>query len=121
MAPLRRKIAVVVFLAFASVGLLAQPAATFHEDATVDCGSTGTFTLKTTPTGEGFGAPRFTAVLLFEGGGTLSVMKASFNGVVVFDPAATGRAANAVEEVTCSFTLRNGVFVEITGVYTPGP
>jgi hypothetical protein len=48
-------------------------------------------------------------------------MKASFGGVVVFDPAATGRAAKAVEEVTCSFTLRNGVFVEITGVYTPGP
>jgi hypothetical protein len=68
MASLRRKIAVIVFLALASVGLLAQPAVAVHEDAIVDCGSTGRFTLKTTPTGADFGAPRFTAVLLFEGG-----------------------------------------------------
>ena len=69
MASLRRKIAVVVFLALGSVGLLAEPAAAVHEDAIVDCGSTGTFTLKTQPTGAGFGAPRFTAVLLSRGAG----------------------------------------------------
>ena len=28
-----------------------------------------------------------------------------------------GMASNNVEEVTCSFTLNNGVYIEITGVY----
>jgi hypothetical protein len=118
MAPIRRRMAVVGSVALASLAVLAQPAAANHEGAIVDCGSAGTFTLATTPTGAGFGAPGFTSVLLFEEGGTLNVMKASFDGVVVFDPAAVGRSANAVEETTCSFTLRNGVDVEITGVLT---
>lgn len=105
-------------LAAAFGGVLAQPAAAVHEGAIADCGAAGTFTLSTTPTAVGFGAPRFTAVLLFEEGGTLSVERAVFDGVVVFDPAAAGIEHSAVDEVTCSFTLRNGVFVEITGVLT---
>jgi hypothetical protein len=107
-----------IILAAAALGLLAQPAAANHEGAIVDCGAAGTFTLRTTPTATGFGVPRFTAVLLFQEGGTLSVERAVFDGVVVFEPAAVGIEHSAVDEVTCSFTLRNGVHVEITGVLT---
>lgn len=120
MASIRRRIAVVGSVALAFVAVLAQPAAAVHEGAIVNCGSAGTFTLETTSTGAGFASPPFTALLRFEEGGTLSVLTTSFDGVLVWNPAAVGRDANAVDEATCSFTLRNGVLVEITGVLT-GP
>ena len=116
----RRVVAVILAAAIgvlALMGLLAQPAAAVHGGAIVD-GPAGTFRLATTDNGAGFQAPPFTAVLRFEEGGTLSVQQAYFNGLLVWDPAAVGRAANSVDEVTCSFTLANGVDVDITGVLT---
>jgi hypothetical protein len=60
-------------------------------------------------------------VLPFEGGGTLSTLAEYRDGVLDWDPTAVGRARNNLEEVTCSFALANGVELQITGVYTPGP
>jgi hypothetical protein len=118
MASIRRWIAVGMLAAVATVGLLAQPAAALHGGAIADCGNAGTFALRTTPNSADFQSPPVNAVLLFEGGGTLSVLAVSRDGRLVWDSAATGMASNAVEEVTCSFTLANGVHVAITGVFT---
>jgi hypothetical protein len=117
MAHIRRTRAIAALVVLASVGLLAQPAAASHENAIVDCGDAGTFTLRTTP-GGGFFWPGPTSVLLFDGGGTLSVLIVFRNDVLLYDDPATGVENNAVEEVTCSFTLANGDELEITGVYT---
>jgi hypothetical protein len=100
----------------ASVGLLAQPAAALHDGATANCGSAGTFTIRATPNGAGFESPPWGDVVLFEEGGTLTVFVISIDGQVVFDANEVGRANNHLEEVTCSFTLANGVHVEITGL-----
>jgi hypothetical protein len=42
----------------------------------------------------------------------------SVNGNVVIDRAVTGRAGNAVDEVTCSFFLGDGPLFVVTGVLT---
>ena len=119
MAHVRLRTAAVAGLVTAgAVGLLAQPAAALHGDAIVDCGSAGTFTLRTTPNGAGFESPPWGDVLLFEGGGTLAPLVASADGRVLWDNASNGMATNNVDEVTCSFTLANGVHVEVTGVFT---
>lgn len=102
----------------AIIGLLAQPAAALHGGAIADCGDAGTLTVRATPNAAGFESPLFNGVLLFEEGGTLSLMIVSLDGVVAWDDAAVGVTANAVEEVTCSFELANGVDVEATGVHT---
>lgn len=117
MALVRRAIAVAVFAMIGS-GLLIQPAGALHGDAVADCGSAGTFTLRTTPNGAGFESPAWGNVLLFEGGGTLAPLVVSRDGQVLWDDAARGLARNAVEEVTCSFTLANGAQVVATGIFT---
>lgn len=99
------------------LGALAQPAAASHGGAIADCGAAGTFTLRTTETAAGFQSPGPNAHLLFEEGGTLSVLRVYRDGVLVWDPAAVGREANALDEVTCSFELANGVDLEITGIF----
>ena len=121
MRTIYRSMAVGGLVPLVSVGLLAQPAVALHEGAIADCGTTGTFTLHGTPNNAGFQSPPVNSVLQFEGGGTLSIISASEDGVLVWDPAVVGRASNALEEVTCTFTLANGVELEITGIYTPGP
>jgi len=117
MTDARRRLALVGLVSLAWVGLLAQPAAAFHKGAIADCGDAGTFTLRAQENGAGFEAPPPSGALLFEEGGVLTILKIVRDDVVVFDAAVTGRANNAVEEVTCEFTLANGVEVEITGVF----
>ena len=116
--PLIHRWVIPTFVAGAFVLCLAQPAGAVHADAVVDCGTAGTFVLKTIPTGSGFDVPGPTAVLLFEGGGTLSVLEVSRNGQLIWEPASVGLANNSVDEATCTFALSNGVQLEITGVLT---
>jgi hypothetical protein len=101
----------------AVLGVLAPPAGALHGGAIADCGAAGTFTLRVTANGAGFESPGPNAHLLFVEGGTLSVLRVVRNGVLVWDPAAVGREANALTEVTCSFELANGVDLEVTGVF----
>jgi hypothetical protein len=68
--------------------------------------------------GQGFESPPWGDVLLFQGGGTLSPLVVYIDGEVAWDDASGGLANNAVDEVTCSFELANGVHVEATGVFT---
>jgi len=118
-ALIRRSAAVGALVALASVGLLVQPAAALHEGAVADCGDAGTFELRFQLTEAGFGAPPVNSVLQFEGGGTLSILREYRNGVLDWEPSdGVGIAHSNVEEVTCSFTLRNGDELVITGVFT---
>ena len=96
----------------------AQHARALHGGAIADCGDAGTFVLRTTPNSAGFESPKVGDVLLFEGGGTLSVLVLIINGQVVWDTAAVGMTRNHIKEVTCSFTLANGAPVVVTGVFT---
>ena len=122
MARIRRSAAVALFVALVATGALALPAAALHEGAIADCGTAGTFTLRSTPNSGGFSSPPVNSVLRFEGGGTLSIMREYRDGVLDWEPGAgVGIASNNLEEVTCTFTLANGVELAITGVYTPGP
>lgn len=120
MAPIRRRLGIAGVVALASVALVAAPVAAFHEGAVADCGDAGTFTLRSQHNEGGFSSPPVNSMLQFEGGGTLSQLQAYQNGVLVWDPAATGMASNNLDEVTCSFTMSNGVDLVITGIYTPG-
>ena len=108
MAIHRRTIAFMVPVALATIGALAQPAAASHMGVEADCGAAGTLTLRATPNAAGFQSPAVFNVLLFEEGGTLTQLKRVVNGIVMWDAAAVGRMANAVDEVTCSFTIGNG-------------
>lgn len=105
-------------VALGPVVLQAQPASALHGEAIADCGTAGTFHLRTTPNGAGFESPPWGDVLLFEGGGTLAPLAASRDGQILWDSASGGMAHNNVDEVTCSFTLANGAHVEVTGVFT---
>ena len=109
MTPLRRRLALVGLVTLAWVSLLAPPAAALHNGATVDCGDAGTFTINAQPNGAGFEAPPPGDVLRFEEGGVLTIMQIIIDDEVVFDPAAVGRANNALEEVTCTFSLANEI------------
>jgi hypothetical protein len=101
-----------------AVGWLAQPAAALHGGAIADCGDAGIFTFRTVETGAGTQSPPWGDVLLLEGGGTLAPQVVVIDGEVAWDDASVGLANNAVEEVTCSFTLANGLRVDATGVFT---
>ena len=116
MASIRRRLALGGLLTLAWVGLLAQPAAAFHIGQTVDCGDAGTFTIRAQPNGAGFEAPPPGDALLFEEGPKLTIFVLTIDGVTVFDGPAVGRAKNALDEVTCTFTLANGVPFEVTGL-----
>jgi hypothetical protein len=105
-----------VSVAILVVGLMAQPATAAHIGATVDCGDAGTFTIRATPNGAGFEAPTIGGVILFEEGGALVPLLAYRNGVLQWGDSATGMAANAVDETTCTFTIASGYW-EITGVF----
>ena len=118
MKRLRRQVAVVGLLATALVGLLAPPAAAVHQGAIVDCGSGGTFTIKTSTTGAGLFPPGFFDVLVFEEHGTLTVLAVSIDGELLLDFATVGRQHSEANWTTCSFTLADGAYVEITGVLT---
>jgi hypothetical protein len=112
----KRRLAVVGLIAYAWAGLLAQPAGAFHIGQAVNCGDAGTFTIRAQPNGAGFEAPPPGDALLFEEGPSLALLQLTINGVVVFDGTAVGLAHNSLDEVTCTFTLANGVPFEVVGL-----
>lgn len=118
MGPIRRRMARAGSFGVLAVGLLAQPAAALHGGAAVDCGEAGTFTIRATPNARGFEAPILAGVMLFKEGGLLTLELAYRNGVMQWDDAAVGVAGNAIEETTCTFTVANGDYWEVTGVLT---
>ena len=119
----RRRMAIAAVLVTASFGLLAQPAAAIHKNATLDCGSAGTYTITTAETGAGLFPPSFVQVdLLTQDGkkvGTLIPFAISINGQPL-EQASFGHAADAVGDnvgfATCSFTGTNGDYVELQGI-----
>jgi hypothetical protein len=117
----RRRMAFAGLLATASLGLLAQPAAAIHHNATLDCGSAGTFTINTAETASGLQPPSFFQVdLLARDGkkvGTLVPFQVFINGQLQsIDTAADDALAAHVGLATCSFTGSNGDFVVLVGL-----
>ena len=112
-----RRAATAAACATASLGLFAGSASASHAGATATCNG-DTFTLRAAENRAGFQSPAPDHVLTFEGGGALTVFRLSVNGNLVIDRAETGQAENAVNEVTCSFTLGDGPFFVVTGVLT---
>jgi hypothetical protein len=111
--------ATAVACAVASLGLFAGSASASHAGQPATCDNGDTFTLRAAENSADFQSPAPDHVLIFEEGGVLTVLRLSVNGNLAIDRAATGRAGNAVNEVTCSFTLGLGgpAFV-VTGVLT---
>ena len=109
--------ATAVACAAASLGLFAGSASASHAGATATCNG-DTFTLRAAENSAGFQSPAPDHVIIFEEGGVLTVFRLSVNGTPVIDRAETGQAENAVNEVTCSFTLGDPPFplFEVTGV-----
>jgi hypothetical protein len=99
----------------------AQPAGASHAGAIADCGSAGTFTVKAQDNSAGFQSPAPDKVVLFEEGGSLTILEFYVNGQLFFSLAQTGRATNNVDEVTCSFTNADpGETFTAVGVLTAG-
>ena len=107
---------ILVACAVASVGLSAGSARATHAGALVTCDNGDTFTIRAVDNGAGFQSPKQSDILIFEEGGVLTVLRLSVNGELRFSFAETGQAHNAVEEVTCSFTIGAGAFFEATGI-----
>src|SRR5215207_3931745 len=101
------------------LGACPQPAGATHDGATADCGSAGTFTVKAQDTGAGVQFPDPGKLVLFEGGGALTVLEFYVEGQLVWSAAQTGRASNNVTEVTCSFRNADpGELFTVVGVLT---
>lgn len=121
MRSVRRGTFVAVVFALASLGLLAQPAAAIHSGATLDCGSAGTYTIKTGENGTSVFKPGFIQVDLLGQDdkvvGTLVPFRAFVNGQPI---QLVGDAADALEDhhslATCSFTGSNGEFWVLEGI-----
>jgi hypothetical protein len=109
-----------VGLAVAAVLAAAPAVFASHSGEIADCGDAGSYTLHATDTAAGTQAPEPGNVLIFEEGGTLTVMEVWRDGQLRFSNAATGRTKNALDEVTCTFTNGAGNYFEITGVLTAG-
>jgi hypothetical protein len=116
---MRRPIMALAVGALVVLGTFAQPAGASHAGAIADCGSAGIFTLKAHDNGAGFQSPGPADVLVFEEGGTLTILEFYENGRLLFSNAETGRANNNLEEVTCSFTTGGGVSFVAIGILTP--
>jgi hypothetical protein len=118
---MRRGITALTVGALVVLGTFAQPAGATHAGAIADCGSAGTFTVKAQDNGAGVQSPAPDKVVVFEEGGTLTVLEFSINGQLVWSAAQTGRASNNVEEVTCSFRNADpGELFTATGIFTAG-
>ena len=77
--------------------------------------------MKAQDNGAGVQSPAPDKVVVFEEGGTLTVLEFSINGQLVWSAAQTGRASNNVEEVTCSFrNADRGELFTATGIFTAG-
>jgi hypothetical protein len=115
-----RRAGTAVACAAASLGLFAGSASASHAGALATCDNGDTFTIRAAENSAGFQSPAPDHVLIFEEGGVLTLFRLSVDGNLVIDRAETGRAGNAVNEVTCSFTLGDGPVLEVTGVLTAG-
>jgi hypothetical protein len=121
MRSVRRGIFVAGVFAIALLGLLAQPTAAVHSGATLDCGSAGTYTIKTGENGTSVFKPGFIQVVLLGRDdkvvGTLVPFRASVNGQPI---QLVGDVADALEDhlglATCSFTGSNGDFFVLEGI-----
>jgi len=113
-----RRAATVVACSVAGIGLFVGSASASHAGALVTCDNGDTFTIRAVDNGAGFQSPGAADVLIFEEGGVLTILRASVDGNLLFSFAETGQASNAVDEVTCSFTIGAGAFFEVTGVLT---
>ncbi len=113
-----RRAATAVACAALGLGLFAGSASASHAGALATCDNGDTFTIRAAENSAGFQSPAPDHVLIFEGGGVLTLSRLSVDGNLVIDRAETGRTRNAVDEVTCSFTLGAGPFFEVTGVLT---
>ena len=111
-----RRRPVAALLASTLVLGVAPSALALHNGATVDCGDAGTFHIEAQPNGAGFEAPPPGDAIQFAEGGRLALLALTIDGVVVFDTTSVGRAHNALDEVTCTFSLANGVPFEVTGL-----
>ena len=111
-----RRAGILVACAVASVGLFAGSARATHAGALVTCDNGDTFTIRAVDNGTDFQSPKQGDVLIFKEGGVLTVFRLSVNGELRFSEAETGQAHNAVDEVTCSFTIGAGAFFEVTGI-----
>jgi hypothetical protein len=128
MMPIRRRISAAAFVAIALLGLLAQPVAAIHHGATIDCGSEGTYTIKTALTGAGLQPPSFFQTLLLEDedGQQVATLVPFFvwlNGEPVsFAGAAAAPEVldNTLDLVTCTFTGSDGTVVVLQGIFTSG-
>jgi hypothetical protein len=111
-----RAVIVLLVSAMATIALFVDSASATHPGALVTCDNGDTYTLRAVDNGAGFQSPKQGDVLIFKEGGVLTVLRLSVNGDLRFSFAETGRAKNAVTEVTCSFTIGAGAFFEVTGV-----
>ena len=111
-----RRPATAVACATAGLGLFAGSASASHAGAIARCDNGDTFTIRAAENSAGFQSPAPDHVLIFEEGGVLTVFSLSVNGNVVIDRVKTGQTRNSIDEVTCSFTLGDGPFLEVTGV-----
>lgn len=115
--------AVIAFATCAAALGLSGTAMAGHDDETATCtiGTTvTTFTIRATPNSAGFESPNPFNVLVFEEGAVLTAHTVRLNGNLLFSHAVTGRAQNALTEVTCTFTVGPGMgagsVFEITGI-----
>jgi hypothetical protein len=111
-----RRAGILLACAVASVVLFAGSASATHAGALVTCDNGDTFTIRAVDNGAGFQSPGPGDVLIFKEGGVLTILRLSVNGQLQFSFAETGRANNAIDEVTCSFTIGAGAFFEVTGI-----
>ena len=112
----RRIFPALAVVAAAAAALSPGIALASHAGAAVACDNGGSFTLRAVDNGAGFQSPTPFRALVFVEGGVLTVHTVSVNGTSLFSHAATGRALNAVDEVSCSFTIGEGAFFEVTGI-----
>ena len=109
--------AMTVLAAFvlATVGFCGTALAS-HAGAEVPCDNGGHFTIRAAENSAGFQSPTPFTALVFEEGGVLTVHAVRVDGQPLFSHAETGRATNALTEVTCSFTIGTGESFEVTGI-----
>ena len=103
-----RRLGILAACAAAATGFAVGSASASHAGAVVTCDSGDTFTLRAAENSAGFQSPTPAEVLIFEEGGVLTVQRLSVNNRLLFSYADTGRANNAIDEVTCTFTIGAG-------------
>jgi hypothetical protein len=114
--PIQRAAAAFALSAAAAISVFAGSAYASHGGAEVTCDNGDEFTIRAAENSAGFQSPTPFTVLLFEEGGVLTVHTVRVDGNLLFSHADTGRAQNAVTEVSCWFRIGAGAFFEVTGV-----